>query len=119
MGGLAPPSYWTSTTHANTSGNWDAPGGADEARVAAWAEPRRHRLRHGKERAVLRELAALRRRWSSGRGGQREQRLLCRSRGAAEYPSWRAEAGRLADGAVESACRSANVGSSVPASFGV
>ena len=31
----------------------------DEAAAARWVEPRRHQLRHGKQKQVLRELARL------------------------------------------------------------
>jgi len=78
----------------------------DEAQAAAWVEPRRHRLRHGKERALLRELAALRPpRGAAGELVRRQQRYFA---GHAQRMNYDAVARRgwpIGSGAVKSACR--------------
>jgi hypothetical protein len=77
-----------------------------EAPAAAWAEPRRHRLRHGKERAVLRELATLRLpRGAAGEVVLREQRYFAGHAGRMNYQELAQRGWPIGSGAVESACR--------------
>lgn len=78
----------------------------DEARAAAWVEPRRHRLRHGKERALLRELAALRPpRGQAGEIVRREQRYFAGHAARMNYETLARRGWPIGSGAVESACR--------------
>jgi hypothetical protein len=78
----------------------------DEAARRAWVEVQLHRLRHGQERGVLAELAALPRyRGPRGRIIRREQNYFA---GHARRINYRAAARRgwpIASGAVESGCR--------------
>ena len=78
----------------------------DEAVVAAWVAPRRHRLRHGQERAVLRELAALRPpRGAAGEVVRREQGYFAEHAGRLNYRALARRGWPIGSGAVESACR--------------
>jgi hypothetical protein len=77
-----------------------------DAAAAAWVEPRLHRLRHGQERAVLREIATLR--IPRGRRGQAVRRQQRYFAGQAQRMHYQAIARRgwpIGSGAVESACR--------------
>ncbi len=79
---------------------------ADEARAAAWVEPRRHRLRHGKAAAVLRELAALRPpRGAAGAVVRREQHYFAGHAHRLNYAVLARRGWPIGSGAVESACR--------------
>ena len=79
-----------------------------EAQAAAWVEPRLHRLRHGKERAVLRELAALRPpRGAAGEVVRREQQYFAHHAGRMNYQELAQRGWPIGSGAVESACRQA------------
>jgi hypothetical protein len=81
-------------------------GGGDETRATAWAEPRRHRLRHGKPRALLRELAGLRPpRGAAGAVVRREQRYFAGHAARLNYRELAARGWPIGSGAVESACR--------------
>ncbi len=78
----------------------------DEAAAATWVEPRLHRLRHGKERAVLRELANL----PLPRGltrevVQREQNYFATHAHRMNYQRLAQRGWPIGSGAVESACR--------------
>jgi hypothetical protein len=79
----------------------------DEAAGRAWVEARLHRLRHGPERKVLREIAALpRRRGPSGAAMRREQNYFAAHAGRMNYPELARRGWPVGSGAVESACRS-------------
>jgi hypothetical protein len=83
-----------------------AVSGGDEARAAAWVEPRRHRLRHGKERALLRELAELRPpRGAASEVVRREQRYFASHATRLHYAALARRGWPIGSGAVESACR--------------
>ncbi len=74
--------------------------------AAAWVEPRLHRLRHGKERAVLTELAALPPpRGPRGAVVRREQNYFAGHRERTHYARHAARGWPIGSGAVESACR--------------
>ncbi len=78
----------------------------EEKKVAPWVEQRLHRLRHGQERAVLKEIAGL----PAGRGerGQivrREQNYFASHAGRMAYESMAERGWPIGSGAVESACR--------------
>lgn len=78
----------------------------DEKKVAAWVEPRRHRLRHGEEAAVLQEIAGLK----TGRGARgkivrREQNYFASQAGRVAYETLTERGWPIGSGAVESACR--------------
>lgn len=80
--------------------------GGDEARAAAWVEPRRHRLRHGQQRALLRELAALRApRREAGKVVRREQGYFAAHAARLNYQALARRGWPIGSGAVESACR--------------
>lgn len=78
----------------------------DEMAAAAWVEPRLHRLRHGQERAVLAEVAALVvPRGERGIVVRREQNYLAAHAGRMSYAKISARGWPIGSGAVESACR--------------
>jgi len=79
-----------------------------EAAAAAWVAPRLPRLRHGNERAVLRELAALRPpRGAAGQVVRREQQYFAHQAGRMHYHALAQRGWPIGSGAVESACRQA------------
>jgi hypothetical protein len=77
-----------------------------ELQAQAWVLPRRHRLRHGKQRSLLKEIAALKvSRTEAGQIVQREKNYFASH---AHRMNYRAIADRgwpIGSGAVESACR--------------
>jgi len=78
----------------------------DEAQAAAWVEPRLHRLRHGRQRALLRELAALRApRGEAGAVVRREQQYFAAHAARMNYQELADRGWPIGSGAVESACR--------------
>lgn len=80
--------------------------GADAVARAAWVEPRLHRLRHGREKAVLREIAALpRRRGKAQTIVRREQNYLATQSVRMNYAAVAKKGWPIGSGAVESACR--------------
>ena len=80
--------------------------GRDEAARKAWVEPRLHRLRHGKEKAVLREIAALpRRRGQAQEVVRREQNYFATQSVRMNYETVAKKGWPIGSGAVESACR--------------
>jgi hypothetical protein len=81
-------------------------GREDEARTRGWVEPRLHQLRHGQERKVLKELAALK----VPRGAEREivrkqQNYFGGQAGRMNYKEIADRGWPIGSGAVESACR--------------
>lgn len=80
--------------------------GPAEAAAKAWVEPRLHRLRHGRERAVLREIAALpRRRGAAGKVVRQEQTYFAAQAARMNYKAVADRGWPIGSGAVESACR--------------
>ena len=78
----------------------------EETARRAWVESRLHRLRHGKEKAVLRELAALpRRRGEAGKLVRREQNYFATQSVRMNYEAVAERGWPIGSGAVESACR--------------
>jgi len=78
----------------------------DETTRRGWVEERLHRLRHGKEQAVLAEIAALpRRRGERGKVICREQNYFAEQAGRMNYQKPARRGWPIASGAVESACR--------------
>jgi hypothetical protein len=80
--------------------------GGDEAATAQWVEPRRHRLRHGKEKQVLQEIAGLK--TPSGEAGEilrREQNYFASHAGRMNYHQLHRRGWPIGSGPVESACR--------------
>lgn len=78
----------------------------NEAATAAWVEPRRHQLRHGREKKVLAELAGLA--VPPGPAGeviQREQNYFATHAGRMNYQSLHRRGWPIGSGPVESACR--------------
>jgi hypothetical protein len=79
----------------------------DEAARRAWVEARLHRLRHGQEKAVLRELAARpRRRGAVGKVIRREQAYFAEHAGRMNYQAVADQGWPIASGTAESGCRS-------------
>jgi hypothetical protein len=77
-----------------------------EPQAAGWVGPRLHRLRHGKERAVLAEIAALKP--PHGERGElvrREQGYFAGQEPRTHYARMAARGWPIGSGAVESACR--------------
>jgi hypothetical protein len=78
----------------------------DESARRAWVEGRLHRLRHGKEKAVRREIAALpRRRGETGKVIRREQNYFAEHAGRMNYQELAQRGWPIGSGAVESGCR--------------
>ena len=78
----------------------------DETTRWAWVEERLHRLRHGKEAAVLAEIAALpRRRGERGKAIRREQHYFAEQAKRMSYQQLARRGWPIASGPVESACR--------------
>lgn len=88
---------------------WDvgrALHGDQEAATAQWVEPRRHQLRHGREKQVLAELAGLKA--PLGEAGKvvlREQNYFASHAGRMNYRTIHRRGWPIGSGAVESACR--------------
>jgi len=77
-----------------------------EPKARAWVEPRLHRLRHGKESAVLAEIAALQPlRGERGKVVRREQGYFAGQEARMHYARLAARGWPIGSGAVESACR--------------
>jgi len=109
-----------STTPANISGWWEKPCTPGTRAVRRrWVERRLHRLRHGKETAVLREIASLPRpRGQSGQSDPTGAELLCWTRVPDELCGGRPS--RLADWQRDrriGVVALANAVASAPASF--
>jgi hypothetical protein len=80
--------------------------GPDEARAKRWVERRLHRLRHGRERRVLQEIAALKRpRGQLGQEVRKEQNYFAGQAGRMNYQAIADRGWPIGSGAVESACR--------------
>jgi hypothetical protein len=78
----------------------------DEAARRAWVERGLHQLRHGKEKTVLRQIAALpRRRGEAGKGVRREQNYFAAQADRMNYQAMADRGWPIGSGAVESACR--------------
>jgi hypothetical protein len=79
----------------------------DEPARRGWVEARLHRLRHGKEQAVLRDLAALpHRRGAVGKVIQREQNYFAEHAERMNYQTLADRGWPIGSGTVESGCRS-------------
>jgi hypothetical protein len=80
--------------------------GPDETKVSAWAQKRRHDLRHGREGRVLKEIARLKApRGERGKIVRREQNYFANQAGRMAYEEIAARGWPIGSGAVESACR--------------
>jgi len=78
----------------------------DDAQAAAWVQPRRHQLRHGKERRLLQELATMRPpHGPAGEIVRREQRYFAGHTQRMNYDALARRGWPISSGAVESACR--------------
>ena len=88
---------------------WDvgrALHGDQEATTAQWVEPRRHQLRHGREKQVLAEVARLKApRGEAGKVVLREQNYFASHAGRMNYRTIHRRGWPIGSGAVESACR--------------
>ena len=80
--------------------------GDDEAATGPWVAPRRHRLRHGQEKQVLAEIAALKvPRGEAGQVVRREQNYFATHAGRVNYQKSQRRGWPIGSGPVESACR--------------
>ena len=80
--------------------------GQDEAQAKPWVERRLHQLRHGQERVVLKEIAALKRpRGQLGQVVRKEQNYFAGQAGRMSYQAMADRGWPIGSGAVESACR--------------
>lgn len=80
--------------------------GADETKVAAWVEKRRHELRHGGQGRVLKEIVRLKAPpGERGKIVRREQNYFASQAGRMAYKEIAARGWPIGSGAVESACR--------------
>jgi hypothetical protein len=80
--------------------------GPDEAAVARWVEPRRHQLRHGREKQMLAEIAGLNApQGEAGQVVQREQTYFATHAGRVNYQTIHRRGWPIGSGPVESACR--------------
>lgn len=80
--------------------------GTEEAAVARWVEPRRHQLRHGQQKKLLKELTGLEA--SPGEAGEtvrREQNYFANQAGRMNHREWSKRGWPIGSGPVESACR--------------
>lgn len=78
----------------------------DEAAAKAWVEPRLHQLRHGQEKAVLAEIAALKvPRGEAGQVVRQEKKYFAGQSGRMNYKAIADRGWPIGSGAVESACR--------------
>jgi hypothetical protein len=88
---------------------WDlgrALHGQNEAATAKWVEPRRHQLRHGREKQVLAEIAGLKvPRGEAGEVVKREQNYFATHAGRVSYQRIHRRGWPIGSGPVESACR--------------
>jgi hypothetical protein len=78
----------------------------DEGATAQWVAPRRHQLRHGKERQVLKAIAGLKA--PAGAAGdiiRREQNYFASHAGRMNYQSLHRRGWPIGSGPVEAACR--------------
>jgi hypothetical protein len=77
----------------------------DEVKTKTWVEQQLHRLRYGKDRAVLREIRALTPpRGEAGKVVRREQNYLAEHAERTRYAAVAARGWPIGSGAVESAC---------------
>jgi hypothetical protein len=80
--------------------------GQDEALTAQWVEPRRHQLRHGREKQLLKEIAGLKvPRGPAGEVVRREQDYFVTHTGRMNYQRLHRRGWPIGSGPVESACR--------------
>jgi hypothetical protein len=80
--------------------------GQDEALTAQWVEPRRHQLRHGREKPLLQEIAGLKvPRGPAGEVVRREQNYFVTHAGRLNYQRLHRRGWPIGSGPVESACR--------------
>jgi hypothetical protein len=78
----------------------------EETKVGPWVEERLHRLRHGQERAVLKEITRLKaQRGAAGKILRREQNYFAGHAARMNYAPLAARGWPIGSGAVESACR--------------
>jgi len=88
---------------------WDlgrALHGERQPALSQWVEPLRHRMRYGKERHVLRQIAHLKkRRGETGKVIRREQNYFQTHSGRMNYQEIADRGWPIGSGAVESACR--------------
>lgn len=95
--------FWHGSQHLWQLGQ--ALCGEQQEATKAWVEPRLHRLRHGQEQAVFKEIAALR--VPTGQAGEtvrRQQNYFATHAGRMNYKAFADRDWPIGSGAVESAC---------------
>ena len=96
--------FWHGSQHLWELGR--ACHGGDEAAAQAWVESRLHRLRHGREKAVLKEIAGLRApRGAAGQIVRREQNYFASHAGRMNYRAMADRGWPIGSGPVEATCR--------------
>ena len=96
--------FWHGSQHLWELGR--ACHGPDAEATRAWVESRLHRLRHGREKAVLKEIAGLKRgRGERGQIVRREQNYFASHAGRMKYQAMADRGWPIGSGPVESTCR--------------
>lgn len=96
--------FWHGSQHLWELGR--AYHGGDEAKTAAWVEPRLHRLRHGREQAVLKEIAGLKAPRGQTRETVRQQKnYFAGQAGRMNYKDVADRGWPVGSGPVEATCR--------------
>jgi hypothetical protein len=95
--------FWHGGQHLWALGR--AGHGGDEAAAQAWVEARLHRLRHGREKAVLKEIAGLKTpRGEAGETVRRERNYFASHAGRMQYQAMADQGWPIGSGPVESTC---------------
>jgi hypothetical protein len=96
--------FWHAGQHLWTLGR--AYNGMDEAKAKPWVEKRLHQLRHGRERSVLKEIAALKAsRSQTGKIVQKEKNYFAGQSHRMNYKEIADKGWPIGTGPVESSCR--------------
>lgn len=96
--------FWHGGQHLWSLGR--AGQGLDEAKAKPWVEKRLHQLRHGREQAVLREIAGLKaRRSQTGKIVRKEKKYFAGQSGRMNYSQIARRGWPVGSGPVESSCR--------------
>jgi hypothetical protein len=96
--------FWHGAQHLWSLGR--ACNGMNESKAKPWVEKRLHRLRHGREQAVLKEIAALKaRRSQTGKIVRKEKKYFAGQSGRMNYGQIAKRGWPIGSGPVESSCR--------------
>jgi len=96
--------FWHGGQHLWSLGR--ASQGMNETKAKPWVEERLHQLRHGRERAVLKEIAVLEaRRSQTGKIVKKEKKYFAGQSGRMNYGEMTKRGWPIGSGPVESSCR--------------